>query len=375
MIDRISTYIADLLYDNEIVIIPNLGGFMTSYKSSGIDYVQGLISPPSKHIVFNPNLVVNDGLLLNYIRDCEHSSQTEARNLLDEYVVCIKDALAAREIVVFPDVGRLYLDYEHNMQFLPDSINYNTEVYALPTVQYYPILRSRESAEKDAKQPLAVSVAAEKALPIPAPKSNWKALLRPAVPYILAGVIVLGGIGIYSSIDTKSIGTGAQYMPINLPNLNQSPSKNQPVVVDEIQIDEDVVDQQDDFASEDDAAQVTKNTELSDVLTETELKEEKVATVREQVLDTEGATLGPNDKMALITVHCFGDKRNVRKMMDNLIAKGYEPFQEPYKGLTRVGVKVIYRASEKGTSKLKRELNKIQKKFNKGAYILTDDFK
>ena len=55
--------IAELLYEQESVSLPGLGSFTSRYKPAAIDHVQGKLSPPTKEIEFNANLVLDDGLL------------------------------------------------------------------------------------------------------------------------------------------------------------------------------------------------------------------------------------------------------------------------------------------------------------------------
>ena len=114
----VGTYIGDLLYQNEKVNIPGLGGFTADYKTAELDHVQGKIAPPSKSLNFNSNLVVNDGLLINYIKEKHELSLGEAQKAVEDYVSRVKEAIGRREIVVFPEVGRLYKDYEQKLQFL-----------------------------------------------------------------------------------------------------------------------------------------------------------------------------------------------------------------------------------------------------------------
>ncbi len=371
MDNKITSYIGNLLYDNEIVIVPGLGGFVTAYNPSSIDHVQGLLHPPSKLISFNENLVVNDGILLNQILEAEQCTQSKAKTLLDTFVDNTKNALKAREIVVFPDVGRLYLDYEEKMQFLPDSVNYNTDVFGLPTVQYYPILRSRESVGNDAAKP---EVQLATTVPAPQPsRRRWTKILQPAVPFVIAGLLVLGGIGIYSALDGKTnlFGKG-KITPISLPhgNLNQSPSKA-PYIEEERRLDEDEVDnhvQVDDVEDEaDDYAEM-----MNELKREQEAREKAILESRsksDEVIDTEGATLPPNQKAAVIVVHAFGNQDNVDKMVNNLIRKGYSPVKDSSKSLTRVGVYFPFKDNED----LRKILTQIQDRFNNGAYIVDDE--
>jgi hypothetical protein len=64
---KLTEYIANLLLENDCIIIPNFGGFITNYKPAFIDQVKQKIYPPNKLVVFNKNLTSNDGLLANYI--------------------------------------------------------------------------------------------------------------------------------------------------------------------------------------------------------------------------------------------------------------------------------------------------------------------
>ena len=50
-------------------------------------------------------------------------------------------------MVNIPGVGRLYKDFESNIQFIPDSTNFNKDSFGLPTIKFYPILRDKVSAE------------------------------------------------------------------------------------------------------------------------------------------------------------------------------------------------------------------------------------
>ena len=149
----VGAYIGDLLFDHNSVNIPGLGGFVARYKPAFSDQVQGELHPPAKGLNFNGNLVVDDGLLAEYIRDKHQLSLGEARQAVDDYVQKVREAIARREIVVFPKVGRLYKDYENNLQFLADGTNFNTDSYGLPIVHFYPVSRAERPAVKPVATP------------------------------------------------------------------------------------------------------------------------------------------------------------------------------------------------------------------------------
>ncbi len=71
---KIDQHISDLLYCYDCVIIPDFGGFVANYRSAEIDKKRNILYPPSKGIIFNKNLVHNDGLLANKIAKDENTS-------------------------------------------------------------------------------------------------------------------------------------------------------------------------------------------------------------------------------------------------------------------------------------------------------------
>ena len=61
----------------------NFGGFVCSSISANLNKKTGILTPPSKSILFNSQLKDNDGLLINHIAQAENISQENAKlNLL-----------------------------------------------------------------------------------------------------------------------------------------------------------------------------------------------------------------------------------------------------------------------------------------------------
>ena len=128
----ISKYISELLFLHDCVIIPEFGGFVGNKKSAVLNKITGIISPPSKEILFNPNLKTNDGLLINHISKSEGISNVEARNLVVNYVSLINQKLKKIRTFRVENVGLLSLGAEVNILFLQDSFtNYNLESFGL----------------------------------------------------------------------------------------------------------------------------------------------------------------------------------------------------------------------------------------------------
>ena len=137
---KIDKHISDLLYDHECVIVPDLGGFLSSYVPSKIHPVRHMVLPPSKKIAFNIFLRQNDGLLANHVVQSEHVTYPEALKEIETYVETCHKELADGKKFIVERIGILSKDAETNIQFEPFSnVNYLKDSYGLSPVQYVPI--------------------------------------------------------------------------------------------------------------------------------------------------------------------------------------------------------------------------------------------
>lgn len=146
----IAAHIEKLLFLHDTLTIPSFGGFTAMRTPAGVDYAGSTVTPPSKTLAFNENLSVDDGLLTDDIAQEHGISAEEARAAIQQFVEQIQAQLNQREIVTLPGVGRLYKNYVQKIQFLPDATNFHAGSYGLPPLQFSPIARSREVAEKPA---------------------------------------------------------------------------------------------------------------------------------------------------------------------------------------------------------------------------------
>ncbi len=144
---RITQHISRLLLEHDCVIVPGLGGFVGNYQPAKIHPTSYIFNSPSKSIAFNVNLRNNDGLLLSSIIEEEKLSLQSAESELKSFVAQIQDALRDHKPVKLPGIGRLTVDIENNLQFIPDnSQNYLPDSYGLYTFVAQPVLREKETA-------------------------------------------------------------------------------------------------------------------------------------------------------------------------------------------------------------------------------------
>ncbi|NNC82218.1 MAG: HU-CCDC81 and SPOR domain-containing protein [Flavobacteriales bacterium] len=156
----LSARISELLYHYDCVIVPDLGGFVTEYRSARIDKLLHVIHPPSKDLRFNAQLTKNDGLLAHAISQAENISHEAANAQIKEAVEGYFTELEEGRPVQFEKVGILYLDSEKNLQFSPDtSVNYLLESFRLKKVYARPVLQEvPEHQEIDVEEEIEEAV-------------------------------------------------------------------------------------------------------------------------------------------------------------------------------------------------------------------------
>lgn len=125
--------ISELLRGHECVIVPGLGGFLTSHASACIDETTGEFMPPRKSVVFNASLSNNDGILAYHLAGKNNTSYTEALARVNDWSYSILQSLRRGNTVEMEQIGKLSLNAAGNLHFEPDTeANYFDGSYGLP---------------------------------------------------------------------------------------------------------------------------------------------------------------------------------------------------------------------------------------------------
>jgi CCDC81-like prokaryotic HU domain 1/CCDC81-like prokaryotic HU domain 2 len=331
----IAKYVSELLYEHDSVIIPELGGIVASYKPASIDRVQGLIHPPSKKLSFNKNLLLDDGILVDYIKRKNNISFKESVDIIAAFVAETKEKLNDKEIIILPQIGRLYKDYENNLRFLQDTTNFNTDVFGLPALQFYPILRSQEMPIKKIKPVKLVS----KRRKFEIQRSFSKKIASVFLPIFFGLVITVFAIGIYkkqkNEIPDNSI---IQRIPINENRINKKPSID--------------------------------NLSFFEGISSTDEVENKMMEELDQTAEiaSRRATILEEQKKCVIIIGVFSKKAGVEKRVRDIFNLGYVAYQDKIGALNRVGVQFAYEQE----SEIKNMLKILREKFDSHAWILKE---
>ena len=292
---KMETYISDLLYRHDCVIIPGLGGIITNYRSAQIHPVSHTLRPPSKSIRFNVNLQEDDGLLANYVSSCESISFASAQIKIERFVSSIQNDLQHKKEARLPKIGVLSVDINGIISFEPDlKVNYLPDAFGLEAIQSPAILRKSKGIDlsKQIYQG-AKSIEARKT------SFNWK---------VAAVLIPLIGLSTYVSFQQEAISDKfANYAYLN-------PFKEKPAAV-----------------------YVPRTMEIKEK--RIELKETKITTTPKTVLETVKANTevkakktipAPSVKTTIVSksfhlvAGCFSSKLNANNLVAKLKKEGFE---------------------------------------------------
>ncbi|WP_271855353.1 SPOR domain-containing protein [Patiriisocius marinus] len=131
---QLSTYIKDLLYRYECVIIPGFGAFLANYTTASIDTESHTFYPPGKSISFNRQLQTNDGLLANYVASVEGTSYEKALEKIRSFTGKLSLQLMEGSIATLDGIGDFKLNPENSVAFTPSNAeNFNTAAFGLTT--------------------------------------------------------------------------------------------------------------------------------------------------------------------------------------------------------------------------------------------------
>ncbi len=339
--------IKELLFENPSVIVPGLGGFTSTPEHATVDYVQGVVLPPSKKLDFNPNLVINDGMLVHHLQQSNVITFQEAGEAVSRFVDNVKQALERREIVEIPQVGRLYKDYEQKIRFMPEGTNFNATTFGLPTIQFSPVTRERrvETPASEASPVAAVTKPAQgKAAPPPPPplaeekKASAFAWSQNLMPWLvlLSAVVLAASIYLIFSGENPS----AANLPVDKERLNVKPKVEEDAPIAE-------------------STEPESNTAIPAAPAETPSTKTPATTSETPQTKTTEPPSANNSQSVYIVIHSFGVQSNATKFAQALTRDGYSPEIRKVGNLQRVGIVFPYKSQQD----IRDQINLLGKKY------------
>lgn len=372
--------ISDVLFEKNRIVLPGVGLLETKPKSAEVDHIANSVAPPSRDIGFNPNITADDGVLVNYIKKKYEKEDLVVRKIVADYMSNLSTKMQQKEIVTIPDVGRMYIDFEKKIQFLPDRVNYNKDSFGLPTVKF-----------NDVKQPVAQPVVAT---PIPiVPPTNTPPRVSTAINNTPAPITqntlssvseqpvqetiippASGTVGGRERIDFGGavskifpllliIAFGAiAFVFYNLYNDSQDRKMDADRIAkykDRINTKPEIDDEERAQYEEEYENEIIEKTNEGVTIDEDD-------DLPDGAGDTDAPTVRPGTKEGVIIVGGFSERKNAKRLVQKIYKKGYDAYIDEAGPINRVGVTFAYDEEDDIVNMVRQ----LRREFDNSSWVL-----
>ena len=146
---ELAKHIEVLLLENDCVIVPGLGGFIAHNRQAEFKESENLFSSPARTIGFNPQLVMNDGLLVQTYMQAYNTDFPDATRKIEKIVSALKGQLYQKGEVLLPNVGTLYYTMNGTYVFEPSADKFFTPyLYGLDNLTLSPLQMAASTEER-----------------------------------------------------------------------------------------------------------------------------------------------------------------------------------------------------------------------------------
>ena len=118
---ELARHIEILLLENDCVIIPDFGGFIAHYQPARYIKEENLYLPPVRTIGFNPQLTINDGLLVQSYMQAHHTDFPDATRMIEKEVAGLKEQLYQNGCAEMHGIGVLHYNIYSTYEFHPNE--------------------------------------------------------------------------------------------------------------------------------------------------------------------------------------------------------------------------------------------------------------
>ena len=153
---ELQRHIEILLLANDCVIVPDFGGFITHNVSARYDASDKTFIPPFRTLGFNPQLRLNDSVLVQSYIEAYDISYPEALRRIEQEVAELKHCLEEEGHYTLEDIGELTVNQEGNYEFTPcESGILSPELYGLGSFSFK---RLKDSVAEEIEMPQTVAL-------------------------------------------------------------------------------------------------------------------------------------------------------------------------------------------------------------------------
>ena len=159
---ELDRHIEILLLNNDCVIVPNLGGFMTHHVEARYEENDKVFLPPLRTLGFNPQLKINDSLLAQSYIEAYDISYPEAIQRIDDEVNELTQHLQNEGRYELNNIGIIELNEDGNYVFTPCEAGiltpslYGLNTFEMKTLQAVEVNVEEEKSGKEAANVITI---------------------------------------------------------------------------------------------------------------------------------------------------------------------------------------------------------------------------
>ena len=137
---ELARHLEVLLLSNDCVTVPDFGGFVAHYVPARIDEADQTFLPPTRTVGFNPQLKMNDSLLVQSYVEANDISYPEALRRIEQEVDNIKKQIMYNGSYQLENIGMLTINDEGSYCFEPNESGLLTPtLYGLSSFDFRPL--------------------------------------------------------------------------------------------------------------------------------------------------------------------------------------------------------------------------------------------
>lgn len=144
---ELAQHIEVLLLENDCVIVPGFGGFVAHYAPATHVKEENLFLPPTRTIGFNPQLKLNDGVLVQSYMSAYDTSFADANRIVEKEVSEFIGLLHEEGKAHLENIGEIHYNIYGNYEFIPYDYKIATpSLYGLDSFEMHELstLQQRE---------------------------------------------------------------------------------------------------------------------------------------------------------------------------------------------------------------------------------------
>ena len=135
---ELAQHIEVLLLENDCVIVPGFGGFVTHYAPATHVKEENLFLPPTRTIGFNPQLKLNDGVLVQSYMAVYDTSFADASRIVEKEVNEFIGLLHEEGKAHLDNIGEIHYNIYGNYEFVPYDYKITTpSLYGLDSFEMH----------------------------------------------------------------------------------------------------------------------------------------------------------------------------------------------------------------------------------------------